>query len=457
MIDGKYRVEGVLGRGGMGIVLKARHLRLDEPVAIKVLHASLANDPDMAARMLREARSTLRLSSEHIVRVMDVDTLEDGVPYMVLEYLEGTDVATLLRQRGARLGPEETVAIALQACRALVEASSIGIVHRDLKPANLFIVTRPDGRRVVKLLDFGVAKSSTGNDAPITRKGDIIGSPRYMAPEQIRGEALDGRADIWSMGVVLYEMLSGASPFETNNFARTCNRVLREKHEPLAALCPDLPPGLAAVVERCLEKDRERRYPDAGALREALLPFESSAMSSSSPVSPPHAAQEGAPSAPGDVRSGAQGAPSSRAGAPTGSFALAADLEEGPTTLFRRRSRVFLWVAVAGLVVGIAAGIALLTRDGTPSGPAAPGTSATSLSVAAKGPPHAPPGPTASAAAAPSGSVAASQPSSSAAGESEPSLDSPVPPSKRPPGGPTAPAGTRPPPAATDPFGERRR
>ena len=273
VLAGKYIVEGVLGRGGMGLVLKARHLRLDELVAIKVLHASLVNDESMAARMLREARAALRLSSEHVVRVMDVDTLENGTPFMVMEYLEGTDVSSLARKRGGVLPFEQAAAIAEQTCRALAEAHALGIVHRDLKPANLFVVERPDGRRVVKLLDFGISKVNVPREAPITKKGDILGSPRYMSPEQVRGDTLDGRADLWSVGVVLYELLAGKPPFEGNNFAVTCRRVLDATPEPLAKLRPDVPPGLCAVIDRCLEKDRERRFPDALALRDALGPF----------------------------------------------------------------------------------------------------------------------------------------------------------------------------------------
>ncbi|MEZ4295918.1 MAG: serine/threonine-protein kinase [Polyangiaceae bacterium] len=273
VIGGKYAVEGVLGRGGMGMVLKARHLRLDELVAIKVLHPSLASDSAMAARMLREARATLRLSSEHVVRVMDVDTLESGVPYLVLEYLEGIDLASLLRRRDDGLPVEQAVALAEQACRALIEAHALGIIHRDLKPANLFIATRPDGRRVLKLLDFGISKISTGREASITRSGDILGSPRYMSPEQIRSQPLDGRADLWSLGVVLFELLAHKPPFRVDGFAVTCRSVLHDPPASLAEARPDLPPPLIATVERCLRKNPEERFPDAASLLDALAPF----------------------------------------------------------------------------------------------------------------------------------------------------------------------------------------
>ncbi len=273
VLCGKYQVEAVLGRGGMGLVLKARHLRLDEPVAIKVLHSSRSNDPEMSARMLREARASLRLSSEHIVRVMDVDTLEDGLPFIVMEYLDGSDVASIARMHGGRLPWEYLCTLMEQACRALVEAHAIGVIHRDLKPANLFVVTRPDGRKILKLLDFGISKLSEPRLAPITRQGDILGSPRYMSPEQVRGEPLDGRADIWSAGVVLYELLSGKPAFGMGNFVLTCQSVLTKTPESLAALCPDVPRGLCEIVERCLQKDREGRFSDAATLRDALVPF----------------------------------------------------------------------------------------------------------------------------------------------------------------------------------------
>ncbi|MFO0587057.1 MAG: protein kinase [Polyangiaceae bacterium] len=411
VIGGKYAVEGVLGRGGMGVVLKARHLRLDEPVAIKVLHSSLANDPSMSARMLREARAALRLSSEHIVRVMDVDTLENGVPFMVLEYLEGYDVASLMKKRQAPMAFEHVVAILDQACRALAEAHSQGIVHRDLKPANLFIVKRPDGRRVVKLLDFGVAKLELPQEAPITKKGDILGSPRYMSPEQVRGMTLDGRSDIWSAGVVLYELLTGVAPFAAPNFAVACKMVLDATPPSLLTLRPDVPPGLAAVVDRCLQKDREKRFPDAIALRDALAPFGVTAtragsqmtlpdlgelISSDAPAAPlisapppsgsPDAAPFdplSAPSAPAAPAAGPSVAPPSSSVIDpwSASLATASRPSHDATEIARRlQSRRFKWIALAGLAIGLVIGVTMILRErrSSSAGNAAGATDATS-------------------------------------------------------------------------------
>ena len=436
MIGGKYAVEGILGRGGMGLVLKARHLRLDEPVAIKVLHQSLASDPSMAARMLREARAALRLSSEHIVRVMDVDTLENGVPYMVLEDLEGYDVASLAKKRKDPMPWEHVVAIMDQACRALAEAHALGIVHRDLKPANLFIVKRPDGRRVVKLLDFGVSKLDLPREAPITKQGDILGSPRYMSPEQVKGMPLDGRSDIWSAGVVLYELLTGTAPFAAPNFAVACRRVLDETPTPLLTLRPDVPAGLAAAIERCLEKDRDRRFPDALALRDALAPFGvlshrsgsqmtlpdiGELLSSDAPapvIPPPSPSVAPAPSSAHDPLSSPSAPPpsappSAARGAPTPASSSGPPPSSGPASAMwavadpsspslsadvrlshdataiaaRMRSRRFRWIALAGLALGLAVGLTLLVRgrDATPAGDARAGEDSPEYTVSSAG------------------------------------------------------------------------
>lgn len=359
-------MEGVLGRGGMGVVLKARHIRLDEPVAIKVLHPALARDQAMAARMLREARAALRLSSEHIVRAMDVDTLENGVPYLVLEYLNGQDVKALLGERGGGLPMEEAVSIALQACRALVEAHALGVIHRDLKPGNLFIVVRPDGRRIVKLLDFGISKVNSGREAPITRNGDILGSPAYMSPEQVRGEELDGRSDIFAMGVALYEMLTGVSPFQAKGFAQTCNRVLKDEPVSLAKLRPDLPAGLVGVVERCLKKNREARFNDAESLADALSPFGPLSGRAASQMSLPESQKQAVFNPPSLIpppsATGAQ-LPDSQI------FSLTSAVDHPAVSAVRRApvSRTFLWMAVVALLVGGVAAALWLTRDAEPT------------------------------------------------------------------------------------------
>jgi serine/threonine protein kinase len=478
VIGGKYSVEAILGRGGMGIVLKARHLRLDEPVAIKVMHASLASDTVMATRMLREARAVLRLHSDHIVRVMDVDTLEDGVPYLVLEYLEGIDLASLVRRRGAALGWEEAIAIVDQACRALEEAHSFGIVHRDLKPANLFIVQRPDGRRIVKLLDFGISKLSTSQEASITAKGELLGSPRYMAPEQIRSDRpLDGRADIWAVGVVLYELLTGDSPFAGDNYARAYTRVLEDTPVPVATLRPDLPAALSDIVGRCLEKDPDQRYPDAAALRDALVPFVVAEGRAGWPVSLPDGAGRAFSSAPPPARSGPlSGAPPAATPLPpepSGS-ALAADLSPAQRPRAAgggRRSGVLGWAALVVVSAGAAVALMLLVlaqRDQSPPSPAklatAPAPAASDATSASAAPLV-----TAAATAETPPPAATAEPTSTAepAAEATPSADptaaaatsKPVRRRTWPLAGAsraTAASPSKQPPAKPDPFGERR-
>ena len=463
----------------MGVVLKARHLRLDEPVAIKVLHSSLANDPSMAARMLREARAALRLSSEHIVRVMDVDTLESGVPYMVLEYLEGYDVASLVKRQKAPMAYEHVVAILEQACRALAEAHSLSIVHRDLKPANLFIVKRPDGRRVVKLLDFGVAKLELPREAPITKKGDILGSPRYMSPEQVRGIPLDGRSDIWSAGVVLYELLTGVAPFAAPNFAVACRMVVQEAPTPLLSLRPDIPPGLAAVVDRCLQKDREKRYPDAMALRDAIAPFgllgrrsgsqmtlpdlgvllssdahERPVMSAPVPSLPPPSGGFDPLSAPPPTSS----APPASIDPSTASLVTHVRLSHDATEIAQRlRSTRFKWVALVGLAVGLVIGIVMMMRSGREggSGDDAAATAAPAITAIALAPTEAPTiaNPALSATIS-TASIADAPPAIPATATS--SAPDSAPSSKTSRRAPASAAPAKPAPSGADPFGERR-
>src|SRR5450755_319444 len=215
VLAGKYRIEAVLGEGGMGIVLSATHIELGSRVAIKVLRPELAHTEDAVSRLLVEARSAASIRSEHVARVLDVGRLESGLPFLVLEHLEGRDLQQILARSG-RLASQVAVDFVLQACQALSEAHSAGIVHRDLKPENLFLTYRADGTPVVKVLDFGISKrlSHDGREAARTNPSELLGSPLYMAPEQMKGSvSIDARVDIWSLGVVLYELCTGQSPF----------------------------------------------------------------------------------------------------------------------------------------------------------------------------------------------------------------------------------------------------
>jgi serine/threonine-protein kinase len=266
----KYRVEGVLGRGGMGVVLRVTHLHLGEELAIKILRPDAGGGPEVHARFLREAQSAVRLRGEHVARVGDVGVLPGGAPYMVMEYLRGGDLSGELARRGA-LPPGEIVDYVLQACEALAEAHALGIVHRDIKPSNLFLTRRPDGSPLVKVLDFGISKAPIGSPGVLTRTDTVMGTPGYMSPEQMKASKdVDARSDIWALGIVLYECLNGRRPFDAETFSAT---VLRAATEPPPLMDPRLPRGLQVVILQCLEKDRAARFPSIAALAAALAPF----------------------------------------------------------------------------------------------------------------------------------------------------------------------------------------
>ncbi|APR80182.1 Serine/threonine-protein kinase pkn3 [Minicystis rosea] len=271
---GKYRVEEVLGRGGMGIVLGARHTHLDEPVAIKVLLPSLRDTPGVIDRFLREARAAAKIKSEHVVRVTDVDTLPSGVPFIVMERLDGMDLAELCKQRQT-LEIEEVVRYVVDACDAVAEAHARGIVHRDIKPANLFLARQPDGSTTVKVLDFGISKlSSETGEHVVTAADQALGSPSYMSPEQMRSARdVDARTDIWALGAVLFRLLTGKTPFRADNLPQLYSLVTTATLQRPSELRGDLPPGLEAVIIRCLEKDPDLRFASVDDLVDALLPF----------------------------------------------------------------------------------------------------------------------------------------------------------------------------------------
>ncbi len=267
ILVGKYRIERVLGKGGMGVVVLATHVELEDRFAIKILIGEL--DADAQQRFLREARAAAQIKSEHIARVIDVGTLPEGVPFMVMEFLEGTDLAGLIDQRGA-LPIEETVELMLQACTGLTEAHARDFVHRDIKPANLFVATASDGRRVVKLLDFGISKANAPGQVTLTSTRAVLGTPAYMAPEQWRSaKDADVRSDIWSIGIVLHELLSGKRPFQGESVTEMCAAVLTEDPSPLAISVP----ALEKVVARCLEKEPEDRYQRIPELARDLAAF----------------------------------------------------------------------------------------------------------------------------------------------------------------------------------------
>ncbi len=277
IVGGKYRIDGFLGAGGMGVVLSATHLELDAPVAIKIVRDDLVQDEQVVSRLLFEARAAARMRSAHIVRVLDVARLDSGAPYIVMEQLQGWDLETVLAERGV-LSVREAVLYVLQACEGLAEAHGLGIVHRDLKPENLFLATTPEGL-VLKILDFGISKDIGPAIAPehcstLTKEGSAVGSPYYMSPEQMRASpTLDARADIWSLGAILFELLTGKCPFEADTPAQLCTKVMVDDAPSLRSFSSRAPAELDAIVRRCLQKEPSARFQTVTDLADALRDF----------------------------------------------------------------------------------------------------------------------------------------------------------------------------------------
>jgi serine/threonine-protein kinase len=274
LLAGKYRVQRVLGVGGMGVVVAARHEQLEQSVAIKFVRSEALDNAEAVARFLNEARAAVKLKSEHAAKVLDVGTLETGAPFMVMELLEGCDLATVLGERGP-LPVELAADYVLQACEAVAEAHAAGIVHRDLKPQNLFLARTVGGTEKVKVLDFGVSKSlALSGEGALTRTRSMLGSPLYMSPEQMRSSRdVDARSDVWALGVVLFHLLTMRWPFEAETMPELCLKVVSEPPLSLAALRPEVPAELVAVVERCLVREPDKRFANAAELAAALAPF----------------------------------------------------------------------------------------------------------------------------------------------------------------------------------------
>ena len=267
VISDKFRIDQVLGVGGMGFVVAATHLELGNRVAIKLMREEMLSSPAIVERFVREARTVAKLRTEHVCKVLDVARLAQGAPYIVMELLEGVDLARSIAARP--LAVTVAVEYVLQACVALAEAHAVGLVHRDLKPANLFVTRRLDGGPLVKVLDFGIAKAIYERDASLTRTLDMMGSPGYMSPEQLESARdVDARTDIWALGVTLYQLLSGRVPFAAANATVSAIKIAVEPPAPL-----EVDPALRAAIFRCLEKAPARRYPDVVALARDLVPF----------------------------------------------------------------------------------------------------------------------------------------------------------------------------------------
>ncbi len=362
----KYRVERELGRGGMGLVFAARHVMLDELVAIKMVLPDHAQSDEVVRRFMREARAAAKIASEHVVRVSDVGRLPTGEPYMVMEMLHGEDLDSLLRSRGP-LPLADAVDYVMQALEAVAEAHAAGIVHRDLKPANLFVTERRNGTPCVKVLDFGISKLAstdlTAGAVAMTRTQGLLGSPLYMSPEQLESARdVDHRADLWSFGVILHQLLSAQLPFMAETLPQLITKVLSKPPAPLHEVRADLPEGIQQVVLRCLERDRNLRPQSAAELAAMLVPFGSASSQSSFVAIENVGRARGAPIVrslpppPNAPLTDVAIAPT--VNAPTGSQSTLAPLggtQGGPAAVPSNRGRTIL---VAGLAALLTAGIA---------------------------------------------------------------------------------------------------
>ncbi len=363
----KYRIDRVLGKGGMGVVLAATHLQLNERVAMKFLLPEVLSNREIVTRFMREAQAAVRLKGEHVARVIDVGTLPWGAPYMVMEFLEGMDLAALIEHRGT-IPSHEAVDYLLQACEALAEAHSLRIIHRDIKPANFFITRRPDGTPLLKVLDFGISKAPVAVDVGLTSTQAVMGTPSYMSPEQMRSvRDVDERTDIWALGVVLYEALGGRRPFEADTFSALCIKAAMDPTPPLTV---GVPAGLDSIVYRCLEKDQALRFSSVAELAVALAPYAGNQRQASivceraSAILGVKAHTRGfAAASYGSAQRGGEPVSHTRAAAaaaPTTLGASAGSLSTGP-----RPSRRSTWIG-GGLITiaGAAVATVLLVRNG---------------------------------------------------------------------------------------------
>ena len=273
ILAGKYLVEQVLGIGGMGVVVAAKHIQLDQRVAIKYLLPAALQNPEVVERFAREARAAAKIRGEHVARVIDVGQFDDGAPYMIMEHLEGHDLAKQLETHGP-LAIEDAVRYLLETCEALAEAHAAKIVHRDLKPSNMFLATQPDRSTIIKVLDFGISKTGDAPAAALTKTSALMGTCFYMSPEQLTNpKGVDHRSDIWSLGVILYELLAGRQPFLGESVPEIIGGILSNQPDGIRTLRTEVPFGLEVVIGKCMQNKAADRYQSVAALAAALGPF----------------------------------------------------------------------------------------------------------------------------------------------------------------------------------------
>jgi len=257
-IDQRYRVESLLGEGGMGLVYRVTHTRLNKPLAMKVLRRENTGDPEVLARFRREAESASNIGNQHIIDISDFGELTDGSTYFIMECLDGSDLIDAIDSVD-RMPEERAINIAIQVCRALGAAHDAGITHRDLKPENVFLIRRDEVEDFVKVLDFGIAKVAHG-PSRLTRAGEVLGTPHYMSPEQCEGAGVDHRTDIYALGVLLYEMVTGHVPHDADTMMGILTKHMYEEPIPPRVRVPHVSDELEMLIMRCLEKTPERRY-----------------------------------------------------------------------------------------------------------------------------------------------------------------------------------------------------
>jgi len=374
IIADKYAIVKVIGEGGMGIVYEATHLRLRRRVALKMLFPHTTS-PHTVARFEREARAAAQLRDRHVARVLDVDTTPDGLPYLVMEFLEGHDLEAELTARGP-LPVEEAVGYVVQVCAAMTEAHAAGIVHRDLKPSNLFLCSEKQ-EWIVKVLDFGISKMSDEGEAKLTHTQSSVGTPLYMSPEQVRSARdVDSRTDIWSLGVILYELLAGRTPFEGSTTAAAAS-IVADPTPPLIEFRQDVPNNLQDAIYRALAKDPAERFPTVTELAQALAPFagairpsvQPGPVSSGGALTPPPHSKPGTPR----PRVSVPSYPRATAGASTLAQASPrASSNDAAVPMVDKLRAAPLVLAMGGFAALMAAVIAVYAEHGAPRRGAAP-------------------------------------------------------------------------------------